>query len=106
MECALPVFRVGEVVIHRGVSVGWAQAHQLLCTVADWWAEAHPTPLNPEERLNADLKYAMGSKVPARTKTKLRAAASDHMRLIESSPERVKAYFKDPRVAYAAESGI
>ena len=71
-----------------------------------FYLPSYSPELNPEERLNADLKYAMGSKVPARTKTKLRAAASDHMRLIESSPERVKAYFKDPRVAYAAESGI
>lgn len=58
--------------------------------------------LNPEERLNADLKQEMGKRVPVRTKDKLRAAANDHMLLIEKSPERVKAYFQDPRVKYAA----
>jgi transposase len=58
--------------------------------------------LNPEERLNADLKQEMGKRVPVRTKEKLRAAANDHMLLIERSPERVKAYFQDPRVKYAA----
>jgi transposase len=58
--------------------------------------------LNPDERLNADLKHAIGSKVPVRTKDKLRAAANDHMAMIEASPERVKSYFKDPRVKYAA----
>lgn len=71
-----------------------------------FYLPSYSPELNPEERLNADLKYAMGSKVPARNKTKLRAAASDPMRLIESSPERVKAYFKDPRVADAADPGI
>lgn len=58
--------------------------------------------LNPEERLNADLKHAIGSKVPARTKPKLRAAANDHMVMLENNPERVKSYFQDPRVKYAA----
>ena len=57
---------------------------------------------NPDERLNADLKYAIGSKVAPRTKIRLKAAATAHMELIEASPERVKKYFQDPRVAYAA----
>ena len=43
-----------------------------------------------------------GSKVAPRTKTRLKAAATAHMELIEVSPERVKKYFQDPRVAYAA----
>ncbi len=57
---------------------------------------------NPEERLNADLKHAIGSKIPARAKAKLRNAATDHMTELEHSPERVKAYFQDPKVRYAA----
>jgi len=58
--------------------------------------------LNPEEWLNADLKYAIGSKVPTRTKDKLKAAATAHMQVLEQTPERVKKYFQDPRVKYAA----
>jgi len=58
--------------------------------------------LNPEERLNADLKYAIGSKVAVRTKTKLTAAANEHMKMLGESPERVKSYFQDERVKYAA----
>ena len=59
--------------------------------------------LNPEERLNADLKQAIGTKVPARTKPKLKAVATpQHMTEIEQSPERIKAFFQDPRVRYAA----
>ncbi|MFN9709726.1 MAG: IS630 family transposase [Burkholderiales bacterium] len=57
---------------------------------------------NPEERLNADLKQAMGKRVPVRTKTKLREAANEHMTMLEKSPERVMSYFQDPRVKYAA----
>jgi hypothetical protein len=58
--------------------------------------------LNPEERLNADLKHTIGSKVPARTKAKLKAAATDHMTMLEHTPQRVANYFHDPKVAYAA----
>lgn len=68
------------------------------------WHEgpSYSPELNPEERLNADLKYAIGSKVPARTKVKLKAAATEHMQALEQTPERVKKHFQDPRVKYAA----
>ncbi len=58
--------------------------------------------LNPEERLNADLKHVIRAKVPVRTKPKLQAAAVEHMNTIASSPGRVKAYFQDAFVKYAA----
>ena len=67
-----------------------------------FYLPSYSPELNPDERLNADLKYAIGSKVSARTKTKLKAAATAHMELIEASPERVKKYFQDPRVRYAS----
>jgi len=67
-----------------------------------FYLPSYSPELNPDERLNADLKHAIGTKVPARTKAKLHAAATDHMARIEADPERVKSYFQDPRVKYAA----
>ena len=67
-----------------------------------FYLPSYSPQLNPDERLNADLKYAIGSKVPVRTKTKLKAAATQHMRMLQANPERVKSYFGDPRCAYAA----
>ena len=67
-----------------------------------FYLPSYSPELNPEERLNADLKQVIRRKVPARTKAKLRAAAEDHMATIGSEPERVKAYFRDPHVRYAA----
>ena len=52
--------------------------------------------LNPEERLNADLKQEMDKRVPVCTKETLRAAANYHILPIESSPESVKTYFQAP----------
>ena len=67
-----------------------------------FYLPSYSPQLNPEERLNADLKQEMGKRVPVRTKAKLREAANDHMAMLERTPERVMSYFGDPRVQYAA----
>jgi transposase len=67
-----------------------------------FYLPSYSPELNPEERLNADLKHAIGSKVPARTKAKLKTAATEHMTRLEQTPDRVMSYFQDPHVKYAA----
>jgi len=67
-----------------------------------FYLPSYSPELNPEERLNADLKQTLYSKVPVRTKAKLKAATTEHMQALEKSPERVKTYFQDSRVKYAA----
>ncbi|MEC5213944.1 transposase [Polaromonas sp. CG_9.5] len=67
-----------------------------------FYLPSYSPQLNPEERLNADLKQEMGKRVPVRTKAKLREAANDHMTMLEQNPERVMSYFQDRRVHYAA----
>jgi len=67
-----------------------------------FYLPSYSPQLNPEERLNADLKQEMGKRVPVRTKAKLRQAATDHMTMLEQAPERVLGYFQDRRVRYAA----
>lgn len=65
------------------------------CTPYENWPFGHP-------KKDADLKQAMGSKVPARTKAKLRSGATLHITELEQSPERVKDSFQDKHVRYAA----
>lgn len=67
-----------------------------------FYLPSYSPELNPEKRLNADLKQAIGSKVPARTKAKLKTAATEHMTRLEQTPDRVVSYFQDPHVRYAA----
>jgi transposase len=67
-----------------------------------FYLPSYSPELNPEERLNADLKQEMGKRVPVRTKAKLRDAANEHMMKLEQNPERVMSYFQDSRVRYAA----
>ena len=67
-----------------------------------FYLPSYSPELNPEERLNADLKHVIRSKVPVRTKAKLQAAALDHMTALQTKPERIKSFFQDPFVKYAA----
>lgn len=67
-----------------------------------FYLPSYSPQLNPEERLNADSKQAMGKRVAVRTKARLREAASEHMAMLEQNPERVIAYFQDRRIRYAA----
>ena len=67
-----------------------------------FYLPSYSPQLNPEERLNADLKQEMGKRVPVRTKAKLRDAANEHVAMLDRDPERVIAYFQDHRVRYAA----
>jgi transposase len=59
--------------------------------------------LNPDEHVNSDVKYGVGSKTPKRTKEGLRAAAEEHMNMLRKTPRRIKRYFLDPAIAYAAD---
>lgn len=58
--------------------------------------------LNPDEHLNADVKYGVGSRTPSRTKRKLQDAAESHMRMLEENPGRIRRYFEDPVIHYAS----
>lgn len=87
--------------VHHGKPVkAWVDGHQdkmeLFCL------PGHSPEPNPEERLNADLKQALYTKVPVRTRSRLKAAATGHMQTLEKSPGRVKKFFQDARVKYAA----
>jgi hypothetical protein len=51
---------------------------------------------------NEGTPHHIRSRVPARTKAKMKAVATEHMERLEKSPDRVRSYFQDPRVKYAA----
>lgn len=87
--------------VHHSKPVkAWVASHQ--DKIELFYLPSYSPELNPEERLNADLKQAAGVKAPARTKAQLRAVTTQHMQMLENSPERVMKYFQDPRVKYAA----
>ncbi|MCS6764729.1 MAG: IS630 family transposase [Candidatus Protistobacter heckmanni] len=78
----------------------WLAEHQ--ADIEVFYLSSYSPELNLDERLNADLKHVISTRVPVRTKAKLHAAAKNHMAFIETHPERVKSYFQDSSVKYAA----
>jgi len=67
-----------------------------------FYLPSYSPDLNPDEHLNADLKYGVGSKSPVRTKKALGENAKAHMALLESCPARIQRYFLDPAIKYAS----
>ena len=78
----------------------WLAEH--CASIEAFYLPSYSPELNPDERLNASLKHALGSRIAMRTKAKLRGATEAHMAELEAAPERVQAFFGDPRVKYAA----
>ena len=81
--------------------------------VKDWLAEhtheiavfylpSYSPELNPNEMANADLKQAVTTLAPARTKLQLVKATSKHLRSAQRQPERIRSYFQHEPVRYAA----
>ena len=58
--------------------------------------------LNPEELLNADLKRAVTTGAPRRSKGALRCALIGCLRRLQKLPERIRRYFEHGPVRYAA----
>ncbi len=67
-----------------------------------FYLPSYSPDLNPDERLNADLKQGIAPRAPVRNKARLQYHATSHMQMLEKSPHRSKKYFEDPHVAYAA----
>jgi hypothetical protein len=60
-----------------------------------------PEP-NPDEMANADIKQAVTTLAPARTKLQLVKATARHLRSVQRQPAPIKKYFKHGPVRYAA----
>jgi transposase len=86
--------------VHHARAVrNWLEEHKAQIEV--FYLPAYSPELNPDERLNASLKHKISTSVPVRTKAKLHAATHAHMEELNQTPERVRAFFNDPKVSYA-----
>ena len=70
--------------------------------ISVFYLPSYSPELNPDERLNADLKHEISSNAPSRTREELRSHAETHMKMVSNSPEWVIKYFGDKHVSYAA----
>lgn len=78
----------------------WLAEHE--AQIAVFYLPSYSPELNPDERLNADLKHALGSRIQARITDKLKQVTKAHMEMLENNSNRVISYFNDPKIKYAA----
>ncbi|MBC8554162.1 MAG: IS630 family transposase [Candidatus Brocadiales bacterium] len=85
---------------HSYIVRDWLEKHKEQIEV--FFLPSYSPELNPDEYLNCDLKIGVHSKTPARTKEQLKNKVVSHLRKLQKLPDRVKKYFKHPKIAYAA----
>jgi len=67
-----------------------------------FYLPSYSPELNPDELANADIKQAVTTKAPARTKLQLRKATMSHLHSVQKRPQRICRYFACKSVLYAA----
>lgn len=67
-----------------------------------YFLPSYSPELNPDEYLNRDLKLGVHGGTPARTQSQLKKKTVGHLRMLQKRPKRVKNYFRNPTIAYAA----
>jgi transposase len=92
---------VDNLKVHHGKLVQkWVEKHKHRIEL--FFLPAYSPDLNPDEHLNSDLKYGVGSKAPGRSREHLRNAMENHLSMLKKVPDRICRYFKDPAISYAA----
>ena len=87
--------------VHRSAVVReWLARHTAQIEV--FYLPSDSPELNPDEGLNADLKQHVTRKGPLRSKPALRQAAVSHMHRLAKSPARVRSFFHQKSMRYAA----
>jgi len=87
--------------VHRAAVVRkWLARHKRQIEVS--YLPSYRPELNPDEGLNADLKQNVMRKAPMRSKQALKQATISHMRRLAKSPARVRSFFRQKPVHYAA----
>jgi transposase len=67
-----------------------------------FYLPSYSPELNPDEMANADIKQAVTTLAPARSKLQLVKATARHLRSVQRQPERIRKYFEHDPVRYAA----
>jgi len=87
--------------VHRSAVVrDWLARHKAQIEV--FHLPSYSPELNPDEGLNADLKQHVTRKAPLRSKQVLKQAAISHMHRLTKSPARVRSFFRQTSMRYAA----
>jgi tRNA U34 5-methylaminomethyl-2-thiouridine-forming methyltransferase MnmC len=97
----LEILRLSNLRVHHAKPVkAWLAEHARVIEV--FYLPSYSPQLNPDEMANADIKQAVTTLTPARTKLQLAKATARHLRSVQRQPERIRKYFEHDPVRYAA----
>jgi transposase len=85
---------------HSKLVKQWLASHAEQIEV--FYLPSYSPELNPDELLNDDLKQRVTTVAPARTKRGLTQSAVRALRSVQKQPQRVRSYFRQEDVRYAA----
>lgn len=80
----------------------WLEKEKNRNRIELFYLPSYSPELNPDERLNGDLKYQVQTGLVARSKEQVKSKVRSTMKIIQRRPERVRKYFEDSIIAYAA----
>jgi transposase len=87
--------------VHKSKLVeAWVKQHQSQIELV--YLPPYCPQMNPDEYLNCDIKRALRSQEPKRTKHDLWQATEAFMEKLRKTPQHVRSYFRHPRAQYAA----
>jgi transposase len=78
----------------------WIEQHKE--SIELFFLPSYSPELNPDEYLNCDVKVNANSKRTPRNEEQLKSNLRSHMIKLQKTPERVKSYFQNKHIAYAA----
>ena len=87
---------------HSRAVAEWLALPEIKSRIELFFLPPYSPELNPDERLNSDLKGQMRSGLVPITQSEVKRKIISSMKIIQKRPERVKKYFQDKRIAYAA----
>jgi len=84
---------------HSKVVKQWVQENRE--SIEIFYLPSYSPELNPDEYLNCDLKRGLNSKRMPRNTDQLKTNTQAHMNQLAKNAEKVKAFFRHPKVKYA-----
>jgi transposase len=87
--------------VHKAKPVNaWLEQHA--DQIAVFFLPPYSPELKPSEYFNGDLKGEIQRGIPAKDATELKRTVLGYSRRIQKSPHRVRAYFRNKNIRYAA----
>ena len=85
---------------HSRELAAWLESHKQ--EIELFYLPSYSPYLNPDERMNSDLKSTLSKKPDSRTKGRMEQNARSHMKRVQKNHHHIQRFFDDPNIQYAS----